>query len=57
MEWAKDSERYSTPGLGIFTSKNMEETTFADLNIRLGYPYLLCHQGDCEHILIFSDMR
>lgn len=35
----------------------MEETTFADLELQLGYPYLYQHQGDCEHILVFSDIR
>lgn len=57
MEWAKDSDRYNIPGLGLLNSKSMEETTFADLNIRLGYPYLFCHQGNCEHLVVFTDMR
>lgn len=27
------------------------------LTLRLGYPYVYQHQGDCEHIIIFSDIR
>lgn len=27
------------------------------LTPRLGYPYVYQHQGDCEHILVFSDVR
>ena len=35
----------------------MQQTCFKDLDIRLGYPYLFCHQGNCEHIIVFNDMR
>nr|XP_047139374.1 snRNA-activating protein complex subunit 3 isoform X2 [Hydra vulgaris] len=57
IEWAKDEERYTVNGLGLFTSAIMENTTFSDLKIRLGYPYLYCHQGNCEHLIVFNDMR
>ena len=57
IEWAKSSDRYTVPGLGLFQSQCMEDTCFKDLNIRLGYPYLYCHQGNCEHIVVFKDMR
>lgn len=56
-EWAKESERYTVPGLGLFDSTNMQDKTFRDLNFRLGYPYLFCHQGNCEHLMVFNDMR
>ncbi|XP_033634605.1 snRNA-activating protein complex subunit 3-like [Asterias rubens] len=39
------------------TSKSMEDVTFNDLNIRLGYPYLYCHLGNCQHIMVFTDLR
>eukprot|EP00794_Sanderia_malayensis_P010226 gene10226-11275_t len=55
IEWAK--ENASVPGLGSFKSKRMEDTKFEELKIRLGYPYYYCHQGNCEHIFIFNDMR
>ena len=35
----------------------MEETKFEDLKIKLGYPYVYTHQGNCEHLLIFRDLR
>ena len=43
--------------LGTFERKRMEETRFEDLSIRLGYPYLYCHQGNCEHLFTISDIR
>lgn len=36
---------------------NMEDFTFDDLNLCLGCPYLYVHQGNCEHIMIFKDIR
>ncbi|CAH3195011.1 unnamed protein product, partial [Porites evermanni] len=56
-DWAKDPQRRKCPGLGLFTSKRMEDMVFEDLKIRLGYPYLYCHQGNCEHLIIFTDLR
>ncbi|KAI0216503.1 snRNA-activating protein complex subunit 3 [Lamellibrachia satsuma] len=53
IEWSSDISR----GVGPFTSQDMATTTFNDLHIRLGHPYLYLHQGDCEHLLIFSDVR
>jgi hypothetical protein len=40
-----------------FTSKIMHETTFNDLRIVLGKPYLYRHQGSCDHIVQFRDIR
>ena len=57
IDWAKDPQRRKCPGLGFFTSKRMEDVVFEDLKIKLGYPYLYCHQGNCEHLLIFTDLR
>ncbi|KAL5004355.1 hypothetical protein ScPMuIL_017811 [Solemya velum] len=52
-EWAKDPARK----LGPYQNKVMEETSFVDLNIKLGHPYVYQHQGDCEHLIVFSDLR
>lgn len=49
--------RYTTPGIGILNSRKMEETTFIDLNIRIGQPYLYVHQGNCEHNIVFTEVR
>ena len=27
-----------------------------DLSIQLGMPYVYVHQGDCEHLIVFSDI-
>ncbi|KAH6920616.1 hypothetical protein HPB50_028396 [Hyalomma asiaticum] len=35
----------------------MAETKLSDLKLRLGYPYVYVHQGYCEHLVVFSDMR
>ncbi|XP_028833579.1 snRNA-activating protein complex subunit 3 [Denticeps clupeoides] len=50
-EWAK------TRDFPAFTVAKMEETTFYDLKVKIGYPYLYCHQGDCEHVVILTDIR
>ena len=28
-----------------------------DVEIKIGFPYLYRHNGSCDHILIFSDLR
>ncbi|EJW74214.1 hypothetical protein WUBG_14881, partial [Wuchereria bancrofti] len=28
-----------------------------DLVCRLGYPYVYVHQGNCEHVFFFTDLR
>lgn len=53
IDWAKDPCR----GIGPFRSEHMETTHFIDLTARLGQPYVYVHQGDCEHIIILSDLR
>lgn len=53
IEWSEDPNR----GIGPFSTALMEETKFSDLTLQLGYPYLYQHQGDCEHIMVFSDIR
>jgi snRNA-activating protein complex subunit 3 len=56
MEWARD-RLIKTPNVGNMTSRSMEYVTFQDLDIRLGFPYLYCHQGSCEHLITFKDLR
>jgi snRNA-activating protein complex subunit 3 len=52
-EWAK---RRSNE-IGPLHVADMESTTFFDLNLRLGQPYLYVHQGACEHLMVFCDLR
>ncbi|XP_072373161.1 snRNA-activating protein complex subunit 3 isoform X2 [Scyliorhinus torazame] len=53
IEWAESHDR----GCGKFSTAKMEDYTFNDMCIKVGYPYLYCHQGDCEHLIIISDVR
>ncbi|CAB4421359.1 unnamed protein product [Rhizophagus irregularis] len=57
VEWVNKNERYTHPGLGLYQRKNMDEVTFSDLSIRLNQPYLFVHKGDCEHAIVFTDLR
>lgn len=36
---------------------NMAQTTFKDLTVRLGYPQVYQHHGNCEHLFTFADIR
>lgn len=54
---SKGSNIRVSRGVGPFKQKKMEECKFADLNVKLGCPYLYMHQGDCEHLFTISDIR
>ncbi|XP_078070291.1 snRNA-activating protein complex subunit 3 isoform X3 [Mustelus asterias] len=53
IEWAESHDR----GCGKFSAAKMEDYIFNDMCIKVGYPYLYCHQGDCEHVIIITDIR
>ncbi|KAM4710272.1 snRNA-activating protein complex subunit 3 [Discoglossus pictus] len=53
MEWAESRKR----GYENFQTAKMEDYTFNDLRIKIGFPYLYCHQGDCEHVITITDIR
>jgi len=36
---------------------DITEFKIKDLNLRLGQPYIFSHIGDCEHLVIFTDLR
>lgn len=57
IEWAEENEVYRQTGAYPLYSKKMEETTFYDLNLRVGEKYLYCHQGNCKHYIIFNEVR
>ncbi|KAJ2082972.1 hypothetical protein H4R24_001166 [Coemansia sp. RSA 988] len=58
MEWANDPERQKkNPNLRGLQSRLMDGTRFLDLSIRLKQPYTFVHQGDCEHVMVFTDLR
>ncbi|KAJ2689144.1 hypothetical protein IWW39_001698 [Coemansia spiralis] len=57
-EWASDPERQEkNPRLRGLQSRLMDGARFLDLSIRLKQPYIFMHQGDCEHVLMFTDLR
>ena len=39
------------------SSAKMEETRIDSLTLRFGFPWVYQHQGDCEHLISFSDAR
>ncbi|XP_030326781.1 snRNA-activating protein complex subunit 3 [Strigops habroptila] len=53
IEWSESHDR----GYVNLQSDDMEDYTFNDLSLKIGFPYLFCHQGDCEHIIIITDIR
>ncbi|KAG8455130.1 hypothetical protein GDO86_001369 [Hymenochirus boettgeri] len=53
IDWAESRDR----GYKKFEAAKMEDYTFNDLKIKIGFPYLYCHQGDCEHVVTITDIR
>ncbi|KAJ2484393.1 hypothetical protein EV174_002474 [Coemansia sp. RSA 2320] len=57
-EWANDPERQEkNPKMRGLQSRLMDGARFLDLSIRLKQPYTFVHQGDCEHVMMFTDLR
>lgn len=52
IKWSKRH-----PEVGELKAKVMHETRFIDLELRLGFPYVYMHQGNCEHLIVFTDVR
>ncbi|KAJ7406273.1 snRNA-activating protein complex subunit 3 [Willisornis vidua] len=52
IEWSESHDR----GYGNLQSVKMEDYVFNDLLLKIGFPYLFCHQGNCEHIIIVTDI-
>lgn len=50
--WAKNHDN-----IAELKTASMEDTKFQDLTVRLGYPYLYQHYGNCEHLFTISDIR
>ncbi|RLW05238.1 hypothetical protein DV515_00005294 [Chloebia gouldiae] len=53
IEWSESHDR----GYENLQSVKMEDYVFNDLYLKIGFPYLYCHQGNCEHIIIITDIR
>lgn len=39
------------------TCVDMNKYCFNDLKVRLGCPYVFLHLGECEHLIVFKDIR
>lgn len=50
-EWAIKKD------LGNFPKKDMCQVKLEDLVLKLGYPEVYVHQGNCEHVFLFSEVR
>ncbi|CAG8461828.1 2186_t:CDS:10 [Paraglomus occultum] len=57
IDWLSRQSEETKAKLGPYRSKTMHETKFDELTIRLNQPYLFCHRGNCQHALIFRDLR
>ena len=60
LEWAAKHEAELTcsdPLAELSVVPAGMATTFGELKLRLHVPYLFCHQGDCEHHFVFTDLR
>jgi len=53
-EWAKET---STAIPANAKAVDMDKCCFNDLKVRLGCPYVYLHQGACEHLVVFKDIR
>eukprot|EP01103_Thecamoeba_quadrilineata_P015716 TRINITY_DN5051_c0_g1_i1.p1 TRINITY_DN5051_c0_g1~~TRINITY_DN5051_c0_g1_i1.p1 ORF type:complete len:325 (-),score=42.80 TRINITY_DN5051_c0_g1_i1:331-1305(-) len=40
-----------------YVARIMSDFTFKEIGLRIGCPYLYLHQGNCEHSIIFTEMR
>ncbi|KAF9983375.1 small nuclear RNA activating complex, polypeptide 3 [Mortierella antarctica] len=58
IDWvASNPQRQLDPDFANLRKKHMHDTLIQDLSIRINHPYLLVHQGNCEHLLMFRDLR
>ncbi|XP_038222083.1 uncharacterized protein LOC119839722 [Zerene cesonia] len=50
-EWA------AARGLGAFPARDMASMRLHDVAVKLGHPDVYSHQGNCEHLFTFSEVR
>ncbi|KAI5643945.1 hypothetical protein NE865_04121 [Phthorimaea operculella] len=50
-EWA------AIKGIGKFPCRDMSKVTIQELQLQLGHPEVYVHQGNCEHLFTFSEIR
>jgi snRNA-activating protein complex subunit 3 len=57
IQWVMQDGRHEENGLAPYSSKLMHQVQWLDLSLRLNYPYLLTHQGDCTHTFSIRSVR
>ncbi|KAI8815962.1 snRNA-activating protein of 50kDa MW C terminal-domain-containing protein [Fimicolochytrium jonesii] len=57
IEWVHQDGRHKQRRLAAYTSKAMTDVTFGELCVRPGFAYLFVHQGCCQHVLYFDEIR
>ncbi|KAJ3111221.1 small nuclear RNA activating complex, polypeptide 3 [Physocladia obscura] len=50
-------EKSSNSSTSCFESKVLQDVKFSDLSVRINYPYLYVHQGCCQHVVLFREIR
>ncbi|OON18419.1 hypothetical protein X801_05725 [Opisthorchis viverrini] len=55
LEWIKTKPEFDSKG--PFTSAPMNDVLIRDLVVHIGKPYHYVHQGNCEHVIVFTDIR
>ncbi|KAF7259508.1 hypothetical protein EG68_02793 [Paragonimus skrjabini miyazakii] len=54
LKWVQSKEEFDSSG--PYVSSTMDAVNLNDLTIHVGKPYYYVHQGNCEHVIIFSDV-
>ncbi len=58
VDWSRSALRRRRPsGWGLVQSGDMAATRFEQLSVRIGAHYMYLHAGDCQHIVVFTDIR
>lgn len=45
-----------TRNLGPFRTASMDSVRIDSLSVKFGFPWVYQHQGNCEHLIVFSDV-
>eukprot|EP01100_Stratorugosa_tubuloviscum_P005139 TRINITY_DN2335_c0_g1_i2.p1 TRINITY_DN2335_c0_g1~~TRINITY_DN2335_c0_g1_i2.p1 ORF type:complete len:485 (+),score=169.70 TRINITY_DN2335_c0_g1_i2:64-1455(+) len=59
LQWVEENKTNLHRECGTvpnFERKDMA-TSLNEISVRIGMPYIYMHQGDCEHVIVFNDIR
>jgi len=58
VDWSRAALRRRRPsGWALIQGGDMTATRFEQLSVRVGAHYMYLHAGDCQHIVVFTDIR